>query len=153
VEEKFEFALNPTLTIRGRIDRIDLDSSDRALVIDYKYSAANQIKNKMNESAEGSNVQGGLYLLAAERALRLKTRGMFFCGLKKGVTWEGWDQPADLTDLKRTAEVKALEVHEAALGGHLPVVPTDKDKCRWCDYRDICRVESTAQPQTVEAGQ
>lgn len=153
VEQAFEFALNPTLTIRGRIDRIDLDAADRALVIDYKYSAANQIKNKMNESAEGSNVQGGLYLLAAERALRLKTRGMFFCGLKKGVTWEGWDQPADLSDLKRTAEVKALEVHEAALGGHLAVLPTDPKKCSWCDYRDICRVESTARPQIVEAGQ
>ena len=153
VEEKFNFALNPALSINGRIDRVDLDSAGRAIVIDYKYSAAGQIKGKIDASNDGSNVQGGLYLLAAERALGLKARGMYFCGVKKGVTWEGWEDPAEVADLMRIAEQSALRVHEAALGGRFPVQPTDRAKCRWCDYRDTCRVESISRPLTAQVGE
>jgi len=47
----------------------------------------------------------------------------------------------------------ALNVHEAALGGHFPVRPADTQKCKWCEYRDTCRVESIAQPLTAEVGE
>ncbi len=152
VEEKFAFVLNRVVTINGRIDRIDIDAAGRALIIDYKYSAANQITRRIEASADGGNVQGGLYLLGAERALGLKPRGMIFCGVKNGVTWQGWENPADLAPLMRAAEEKAQEVYEAACGGHFPVRPADAGKCAWCDYRDICRVESQEQPRAQEAG-
>jgi len=98
-------------------------------------------------------VQGGLYLLGAERALGLKPRGMYFCGVKKGVTRKGWDDPSTVAELMRIAEQKAVEVHEAALSGRFQVLPTDTAKCLWCECHDICRVESMARPLAAEAAE
>ena len=47
VEEPFEIELTPSLRIRGRIDRLEIGPEREALVIDYKYSAANTIKQKV----------------------------------------------------------------------------------------------------------
>jgi ATP-dependent helicase/nuclease subunit B len=154
-EEKFSLALNPLVSISGRIDRIDIGPNGQALVIDYKYSAAGKIRDRVKDSSAGDLVQGGLYLLAAERTLGLDPVGMLFCGLKKDVTWDGWHRAVPelqdvgtsctrdaLQDLMRDAERTAIRVHEEITSGRIAVSPADTDKCKWCDYRDICRVES-----------
>lgn len=157
VEEKFSYALNPLVSITGRIDRIDIDAGNRALVIDYKYSAENKIRERVADTSEGQAVQGGLYLAAAARAFGLEPAGMLFCGLKKGVMWGGWHvgipgleglgtrstQDA-LQQMMIHAEDAAVRVHEAIAAGDIAVRPTDPDKCQWCDFRDICRVENLA---------
>ena len=75
--------MTPAVTIRGRIDRLEIGPRNQALVIDYKYSPGNKIRDRVDESEAGNLVQGGLYLLAAERALGLDPVGMLYCGLKK----------------------------------------------------------------------
>ena len=40
------------------------------------------------------------------------------------------------------AESAAVRVHEAITSGDIAVRPADPLKCRWCDFCDICRVES-----------
>ena len=45
------------------------------------------------------------------------------------------------------AESAAVRVHEAITSGDIAVRPTDPQKCQWCDFRDICRVESAALVQ------
>ncbi len=153
VEEEFEFALNESLTIRGRIDRLEVGENLGALVVDYKYST--QVKGRVQETESGDLVQAGLYLLAAERAFGLNPVGMLFCGLKNGVEWVGWHTPVAglervgssctreaLRELMDGAGQKAIETREAILAGRVEVRPKDRKKCDWCDYRDICRVET-----------
>ena len=149
-EQKFEIALTPELSIRGRIDRLDIGPNKEAIVIDYKYSAAAKIRERI----DGDPVQGGLYLLAAERCFHLHPAGMFYCGLRQSVTWEGWHAnipglklgesrtDSGLRELITAAENKTLEVFESIASGNIAVRPTDRNKCRYCDFKDICRVES-----------
>jgi RecB family exonuclease len=157
-EEKFSYALNPLLSITGRIDRMDIDPGKRAVVIDYKYSAGNKIRERVEDTGEGHAVQGGLYLAAAARSFGLEPAGMLFCGLKKDVVWDGWhvnipglnslgtsSTRQALQDLADNAERAAIRVHEAIAAGDIAVCPADPLKCRWCDYCDICRVESMAR--------
>jgi len=157
VEEKFSYALNPLVNITGRIDRLDVGPVNQALVIDYKYSAGNKIRERVEDTGGGHLVQGGLYLAAAARTFGLDPVAMLFCGLKKDVTWDGWhigipgleDLGTSSTrefiqTLIEDAESAAVRVHEAITSGDIAVHPRDPLKCRWCDYCDICRVESAA---------
>jgi RecB family exonuclease len=160
VEEKFDLPLSPELTIRGRIDRLEKGPNGEGLVIDYKYSG--QVRGRVEENESGSLVQGGLYLLAAERVFGLEPAGMLYCGVKKKVTWDGWHAiPAlagigeastseRLRELIEDAAHSAAAVHAAILSGRTAVHPADRKKCDWCDYRDICRVE-TMQIETIGA--
>src|SRR5512140_2417970 len=64
VEQSFELELGD-IRIRGRIDRVDSDpETGRAMVIDYKYSSPQSVRNNVKAHEEGRLVQGGLYLLA-----------------------------------------------------------------------------------------
>jgi len=157
VEEKFSYPLNPLVSITGRIDRLDVGPGDQALVIDYKYSAGKKIRERVDDTGAGHLVQGGLYLAAAARAFGLDPVAMLFCGLKKNVTWDGWHVSISgfdslgtactrdvLRALMEDAESAAIRVHEAITTGDIAVRPTDLKKCQWCDFQDICRVESAA---------
>ena len=156
VEEKFSFALNPLLVISGRIDRLDIGPRNQALVIDYKYSAGAKIRERVDDNSSGNLVQGGLYLAAAQRAFGLEPAGMLYCGLRKDVVWDGWH--AAIAGLERIGEsrtrealqelvddaiAKAAETHEAITSGRIAPHPADDSKCLWCDFRDMCRIEST----------
>ena len=145
------------MCIRGRIDRLDVSPRGEALVIDYKYSAALKIRQRVDDSELGDSVQGGLYLLAAERAFELEPAGMLYCGLRKDVEWGGWhaairglervgepSTKARLRDLMDAASAKTVETFDAISSGNIAPRPADPNKCKWCDFRDICRVESAA---------
>ena len=82
---------------------------------------------------------------------------MLFCGLKKKVTWDGWHVGLPglerigqsrtreaLRELMDEAARRATEVQEAIASGGIAVQPADPDKCRWCDFRHACRVETLA---------
>jgi hypothetical protein len=155
VEEKFSYPLNPLVKITGRIDRLDVGPGNQALVIDYKYSAGNKIRERVEDTGEGHAVQGGLYLAAAARTFGLDPVAMLFCGLKRDVTWDGWHVSVPglnslgkactreaLREMIDDAEKAAMRVHEAITSGDISVHPADPTKCRWCDFCDICRVES-----------
>jgi ATP-dependent helicase/DNAse subunit B len=160
VEEEFSYALNPFLSIAGRIDRLDVGPANQVLVIDYKYSAGNKIRERVEDTGGGHLVQGGLYLAAAARTFGLDPAGMLFCGLRKDVTWGGWHLSIPgldslgtrstrevLAGLIETAEQAATRAHEAITSGEIAVRPTDPQKCKWCDFCDICRVESATVPR------
>jgi RecB family exonuclease len=154
VEEQFEIALTPELSIRGRIDRLEVGPNGEAVVIDYKYSAANAIKQKVKSQEAGEVVQAGLYLLAASKQFGLTPAGMLYCGLRKDVEWGGWHVPLAgleigesctrdrLGELISEAAAKASAVFEAICSGTIEAKPAEEKKCSWCDYRDICRFET-----------
>jgi ATP-dependent helicase/DNAse subunit B len=150
-ELQFEFSLTPELAIRGRIDRLDLGPDNQAIVIDYKYSAPARVKERLDNP-----IQGGLYLLAAERQFGFAPAGMLYCGLRQSVAWEGWQtiqalKPTEFTsrsflrELMDQAEQQAIDTYQAVVGGNRQVRPVDRKKCRFCDAKDICRVDAAAQ--------
>jgi ATP-dependent helicase/DNAse subunit B len=142
-EEQFDFMLEGGVQIRGKIDRLDV-AGGRAYVIDYKYSNAQNTKSKLNNA---DLVQAPMYLMAAERVFGLKPAGMFYVGLKRGPVYAGWSedglmdgQVPDADWLGKT-EKRVLEIVDEIRGGRIEVLPSDPDKCRFCDFADACRVQ------------
>jgi ATP-dependent helicase/DNAse subunit B len=138
-ELEFDFPLDGLVTIHGKIDRLDQTRDGQAVVIDYKYSSAKAIKGRL----ENDNLlQAPLYLLAAERKFGLKPEAMYYLGIKGKVEYAQW-QPGD--NWVESAVAKTLRIVEEIRAGRIAVAPADRDNCRFCDSRDICRVE-TAGP-------
>jgi ATP-dependent helicase/DNAse subunit B len=135
-EKEFEYALDG-VTISGKIDRIDVVDGS-ATVIDYKYSNATNTKAKISNE---SLLQAPLYLLAAERTLGYRAAGMYYLGLKGGVERADWPVVAGW---EKRAEERTLGIVAEIRSGRVEVRPTDADKCRFCDVRDVCRVETSA---------
>jgi ATP-dependent helicase/DNAse subunit B len=80
---------------------------------------------------------------------------MLYCGLKKEVEWDGWHLPLPglekigesctrdrLEELTDAAAATAVAVFESIASGEIDVRPADERKCAWCDYRDICRIDT-----------
>jgi ATP-dependent helicase/DNAse subunit B len=163
VEEPFEFTLRPGLGLKGTIDRLDTGSGQRALVIDYKYSDVNRANQRIAETESGDLVQAGLYLLAAQRVFGVQPAGMLFCFVKNGVKWAGWHtslpgvdvgekMTADaITGMAHDAEESVIRVHAEIAAGRIAVTPRNVSKCRYCEARDICRVESMAAEKAAGA--
>src|ERR1022692_1236534 len=151
-EIPFAFPLAEGLEIAGRIDRLDVAPDGRAFVLDYKYSAAQRVKDKLkNENL----MQAPLYLMAAER-LNFRPAGMFYVGVKGSIEYAGWsgDRMMDSLPLPenwlQTTRHRTLRVVEEIRRGRVEIVPADRDSCRFCDARDVCRIEVAAA--TAEAG-
>jgi ATP-dependent helicase/DNAse subunit B len=142
-EQKFRYNLSPNVEISGRIDRMDVTPNGGAYVIDYKYSGA---QNTKNLGGNENLLQPQLYLLALERVFELRPEGMSYWGFKGDVKRTPWVpfEPARAieTVLRIAGEVRA---------GRVEPIPADQEKCRFCDYRDVCRFEVAAPALTEEA--
>jgi ATP-dependent helicase/DNAse subunit B len=148
MEEKFEFPLSDSLAIRGKIDRLDVAADGRAYVVDYKYSNAQNTKDRRDNR---NLLQAPLYLMAAERFFGLQAAGMYYIGLKGGVEHAGWEASELPPDWLEESRERTLRVVEEIRAGRVDVAPSDRDKCRFCDCADVCRIE-TAQPAMVVEG-
>jgi ATP-dependent helicase/DNAse subunit B len=148
MEEKFVFPLDDSLQISGRIDRLDVAPDGSAFAIDYKYSRAQRTRERLtNENL----VQAPLYLMAAEKVFGVKPAGMYYVGFKGGIVYAGWNggQVEGLPDgdpfppgwLEHAGE-RTLQVVEKIRSGRIEVDPADTGNCRFCDCRDVCRVET-----------
>ena len=143
LEEKFEIPLGDWL-LAGKIDRLDEAADGRAFVIDYKYSRAENTKKKLKDE---NLLQAPLYLMAAERYFGVKPSGMFYIGLKGGIEYVGWSEPAIMEsdplppNWVAETEQRALRIVEEIRAGRMEVAPANPDHCRFCDARDVCRVE------------
>jgi RecB family exonuclease len=150
-EYPFEMAVDDSLVIRGRIDRIDTLPDGRALIVDYKYSAAARVAEKLEKI---TLLQGGLYALAVERTLGLKPAAVFYYGLKKDLRVVGWSDPpsafkvsaSPLTRAWIDAAVdRARTAAEQIRGGRVDPAPASLELCRLCEFRDVCRYEGAAR--------
>jgi len=142
-EIEFTFPLAEGLEISGRIDRLDVAPDGRAFVLDYKYSAAQRVKDKLkNENL----MQAPLYLLAAEH-LNSQASGMFYVGVKGSIEYAGWSVDPSMDgvtlpeDWLAITRERTLRLVEEIRGGRIEIVPADTDSCRFCDAKDICRIE------------
>ncbi len=157
-EQSFEMPLGDDLTIRGKIDRLDEDpAGEQAIVVDYKYSRRERVRERIEESLEGGLVQAGLYMLACERVFGRRAAGMFYCALRGEVSWHGWHTlqhsigrstrctPEVLREVIDTAVTVSLEAAARIRDGVVEPAPRDMDRCRFCACLDICRLESAAR--------
>ena len=130
-EQKFHFMLREDVEIHGRIDRLDVTPDGGAYVIDYKYSGAQNTKDRAGDE---TRLQPQLYLLAVERSFQLRPIGMSYWGFKGRVEQTAWMpfEPAEAieTTLRIAGEVRA---------GRVEPHPANPDKCRYCELRDVCR--------------
>jgi ATP-dependent helicase/DNAse subunit B len=145
MEEKFVFPLDESLEISGKIDRLDMAPDGRAYVIDYKYSNAQSTKDKLKDE---NLLQAPLYLMAAEKHFGLKAAGMYYVGLRGGVAYAGWDEiPEGWLESKKE---QTLRVVAEIRSGRVESAPAKSEKCRYCDFRDVCRVEVGEAEALVE---
>jgi ATP-dependent helicase/DNAse subunit B len=142
-ERNFEFPLAGGLSVRGKIDRIDLDPSGRAAVIDYKYSAEARLKSIVKGHRDGTAVQGGLYAIATLSALNHPVRSVLFATVRGGTHWDGWHGD-EIDDLARRAREITLDAVARIREGRIAPDPADPSRCAFCDYRDACRIEMRA---------
>jgi ATP-dependent helicase/DNAse subunit B len=141
-EVPFEFELPDSVSLRGRIDRLDLTPAGRADVVDYKYS-------KKDYSKQVNRLQGPLYLLAVEKALGYLAGEMSYCGLRGEVKYA--PQPLTRDDLRSAAET-TLRVAAEVRSGNAAPQPADLAPCRYCAFKDICRYQAAAGALIVAEG-
>lgn len=166
VERPFDLPLAGTnLRLRGKIDRV-VELPHRGLVvIDYKYSTRVRIRDRVRSHERGELVQGGLYLWAAEKLYKQQPAGMLYCGLRGEVTWDGWHIPVfGWQDVGESWDVEAMrqlmnralesstEVATRIAAGEIKPDPADRKKCEWCDFQDLCRIESQTGVTTAARG-
>jgi ATP-dependent helicase/DNAse subunit B len=150
MEEKFEFPLDDSLAIVGKIDRLDVAADGTAYVVDYKYSNAQNTKGRRDNK---NLLQAPLYLMAVEKFFGLKAAGMYYIGLKGGIEPAGWEAAELPPDWLDESRARTLAIVDRIRAGRIEVAPSDRDKCRFCDCADVCRIEACrieiAQPETA----
>jgi len=146
-EAKLAYPITGSTEVRGKIDRLDEAPGGRAFVFDYKYSNAQNTRKKLSDERL---LQAPLYLMGAERQFGLTPAGMFYVGLKAGVEYAGWSDSGELGShpipqdwFTRTLERVQRAVEEIR-SGRIAVKPADRDACRFCECRDVCRVDVAA---------
>jgi RecB family exonuclease len=155
MEEGFQFHLDGSVEVSGKIDRLDTGPDGRAYVIDYKYSPGAKARKRLSDE---NLLQAPLYLMAAEKVFGVKPAGMFYVGLKGGkAVYAGWSETGMLDSIPvppnwlENAAERTLRIVGEIRGGRMAPEPANPDNCRWCDYRDVCRVEAKAAAETAEA--
>ena len=151
-EVPFVFPLAEGLEIKGRIDRLDVAPDGRAFVLDYKYSPAQRVKDKLkNEKL----MQAPLYLMAAEH-LNFRPAGMFYVGVKGSIEYAGWSEDLRLDSLPLaenwllTTRDRTLQMVDEIRRGRIEISPADRNACRFCDAKDVCRIEVAAAAAETE---
>ncbi len=162
IEDAVSYVIDPdsptALEIRCRIDRYETFDGETALVIDYK-SGTSRVPKLAEGERSGDVLQGALYL-AGLREQGLRPGGMLYIGLRGKTVIAGslrddilvdWEAPktgverVSAVELDRIVGIARDRVAEQAArirAGDIEVTPPDPDHCRkYCDYRDICRVE------------
>jgi ATP-dependent helicase/DNAse subunit B len=144
-EKDCEFELAPGLIIRGKIDRLDCTAGGDAYVIDYKYSNGQKTKDRLEDD---NLLQAPLYLMAAERQFHRRPAGFFYVGVKGEIGYYGWSESGILDsipipeDWPARTEARTLDIVGQIRSGMIAPSPANRDKCRWCDARDICRIDA-----------
>jgi len=166
-------ALSPDVRVVGKIDRVDLDASRRAVVLDYKTGSTSGF-SKLADILAGRGFQLPLYLLAVRTALGAQpvagvyyhVRNRFECGQRVVIAraecngqhypklnanahalLPGKGYEGTLDDLLEDVRKRALDYADRIRRGEFPPLGhmTDADKCARCEFRLICRASECEQ--------
>lgn len=144
-EVELEIAFSGGIRVNGRADRIDLLNERDCLIVDYKSGKVGNVE-RMADSA--TRLQGPLYALGARERFGYNTVAMMYIAVREDKRF-GWGSvpgaelglqempPNWMEDARGRAEERIRDF----LGGAVHADPADPDGCRWCDFRNACRVE------------
>ena len=152
--------------IRGIVDRIDEaaartghDGGARtpALVVDYKWSDFGRFSGLDRRIEAGDDLQLPLYALAVSRARGRDVVAAGYLTLRDGrMRWvrlaadapkggsSDVDWTADAAERLAAVESMVVELDAGIRAGRVDVAPRDPDKCGYCAYGDLCRVDERA---------
>lgn len=158
LELAFEHVLIPTphgsVSLNGRIDRIDCHSSGAFVLYDYKTGAS----PKKESILDGQDLQVAAYLVAAQKILpEGKCAGAAYYsiqdGKRRGVFHDAFEEPlllqredavyaeeAFVEQLDKFSGILSQKV-VSILEGNFAPEPASPDKCRYCPFQGICRKE------------
>ncbi|MBI3653258.1 MAG: PD-(D/E)XK nuclease family protein [Acidobacteria bacterium] len=130
-----------SIKIRGSIDRID-KQGDGLAVIDYKTSRS-PINAK--DALEGRNLQLPIYLLAAQRVLKLgeAVTGGYYLHIyscKKGSEFP--NKMMDMKTITEKAEAFIREYVSKARRAEFPIQPNQQRCPPYCEFDSLCRIQS-----------
>jgi ATP-dependent helicase/nuclease subunit B len=149
-EQRFGFGNQPPLEIdiddgkiriRGTIDRVDKHETGLA-VIDYKTSRS---PISTREAIEGRNLQLPIYLMAANRLLRLEepvANGYYLhiYSCKKGSQFP--NKNSSVEAITEKAEEFIKDYVSRIRRGEFPVQPNQNRCPPYCEYEVLCRIQS-----------
>jgi hypothetical protein len=100
-------------------------------------------------------MQAPLYLMAAEH-LNFRPAGMFYVGVKGSIEYAGWSEDLRLDSLPLpenwllTTRDRTLQMVDEIRRGRIEISPADRNACRFCDAKDVCRIEVAAAAAETE---
>jgi hypothetical protein len=94
-------------------------------------------------------------MMAAEHQ-NVRPAGMFYVGVKGAIEYAGWSDDRRLDSLAlperwlETTHERTLQIVGEMRAGRVEILPADRDNCRFCDAKDICRIEVASPATQVE---
>ena len=139
----------PALKFRGVIDRVDVDSSGRnVLVMDYKTGSSRPYAGLKDDPIDkGKHLQLAVYSLAARRALGADanvTAAYWFTSSRGGFAWPR--RSLSILPAKRPwawFQEGVSTIVSGIKSGLFPANPGEPDQgdftnCRFCDFKSLC---------------
>ena len=141
--------LDTPITIKCRIDRLD-SFGDDCVIVDYKSSKAASVEKLVTSQTK---LQGPLYALAVRENLHLNPVAMIYWAVREDKHF-GWGAVPGVPNLEgmqpipenwaNDAKIRTIERLAGFLSGQVHAHPEEEDACRYCDFRNACRVEQEA---------
>jgi ATP-dependent helicase/DNAse subunit B len=139
-------SIGARVVVKCRIDRLDRFGGD-CVIVDYKSSKTANVEKLVNSR---TRLQGPLYALAVRENLHLNPVAMIYWAVREDKHF-GWGEvpgtanPEGLRPMPENwandAKVRTIERLSGFLTGQIHAHPEEEDQCRWCDFRNACRVE------------
>jgi ATP-dependent helicase/DNAse subunit B len=122
------------LKLRGSIDMIERQGSDRYRVTDHKTGKARA--EKQTVVGGGKYLQPLLYALACQQLLggQVESGRLYYCTADGG--YEERVVPLDDVSVGTLNSV-LMEIRQSLENGFLPAAP-EEDGCTWCDFLAVC---------------
>jgi ATP-dependent helicase/DNAse subunit B len=136
------------ITVKCRIDRIDVFDNNECVIVDYKSSKTASVQKLVLSS---TRLQGPLYALAAREGLNLNPVAMLYWAVREDERY-GWGKiPGTDIELQPMPEnwaddarARTIERLAGFLRGDVHARPEEAEQCRFCEFRNACRVEQQA---------
>ena len=135
------------LTLRGKVDRIDLLSDGTFHLIDYKTRTVPNPKRAL---------QLPVYSLCVEQRLRGHLGRHWRVGAASYLSYEGTAalvpltrKPDELPARLGDAQGQLLDVLDGIAAGHFPPRPAERSLCNTCAYASVCRKDYVSDEPAI----
>ena len=140
-----------TLSLRGKVDRIDLLADGTFHLIDYKTRAVPDPKRAL---------QLPIYSVCVEQRLAGYRGRHWTLGEASYLSYEGTEplvglvkKTEDLRGRLAEAQGQMLDVLDGIAAGHFPPRPAERSLCNYCAFAAVCRKDYVSDEPAVSAAE